>query len=160
MTSPPMTNVVDLPCVPVIRDKAATTVSLRDLFATAHEITALGDSLLPVAREALLRFLESLGAAILKGADPDTLGTPPHFPAEHIDTFFKKNAHLFDLADRDKPLLQEWHTPEPTQDDLVKGYTDLYATLQGVALSADDSLHRITEIAARVPTPERRALHP
>ncbi|MBB5490825.1 helix-turn-helix domain-containing protein [Nocardiopsis metallicus] len=43
---------------------------------------------------------------------------------------------------------------------LVKGYTDLYATLQGVALSADDSLHRVTEIAARVPTPERRALHP
>lgn len=40
----------------------------------------------------------------------------------------------------------------------VKSYTDLFATLQGVALSADDSLHRITEIAARVPTPERRAL--
>ena len=42
----------------------------------------------------------------------------------------------------------------------VKGYTDLFATLQGVALSADDSLHHIPEIAARVPTPERRALHP
>lgn len=58
------------------------------------------------------------------------------------------------------------YTPHPcgpghliSEATTVKAYTDLYATLQGVALSADDSLHRITEIAARVPTPERRALH-
>ncbi|GHC83904.1 hypothetical protein GCM10007079_25400 [Nocardiopsis terrae] len=58
------------------------------------------------------------------------------------------------------------YTPQPcgpghltSEATHVKTYADLFATLQGVALSAEDSLHRITEIAARVPTPERRALH-
>jgi hypothetical protein len=57
------------------------------------------------------------------------------------------------------------HTPHPcgtgtliTEPAPVKAYIDLFATLQGVAMGTEDSLHRITEIAARVPTPERRAL--
>ncbi|WP_231640897.1 helix-turn-helix transcriptional regulator [Nocardiopsis sp. NRRL B-16309] len=57
------------------------------------------------------------------------------------------------------------YTPQPcgpgaliSEAAHVKAYTDLFATLQGVALPAEESAHRLVSIAARVPTPERRAL--
>lgn len=40
----------------------------------------------------------------------------------------------------------------------VKAYTDLFATLQGVALSAEESLHRLAELATRLTTRPRQAL--
>lgn len=40
----------------------------------------------------------------------------------------------------------------------VKAHTDLFATLQGAALPAEDSLHRVVELAARLTTRPRRAL--
>ena len=40
----------------------------------------------------------------------------------------------------------------------VKAYADLFATLQGVALPAEESLHRIAELAARLTLSSRQAL--
>lgn len=40
----------------------------------------------------------------------------------------------------------------------VKAYTDLFATLQGAALPAEDSLHRIAELATRLTPSPRQAL--
>ncbi|WP_239642986.1 DUF5753 domain-containing protein [Nocardiopsis alkaliphila] len=53
------------------------------------------------------------------------------------------------------------YTPHPCgtghfhrESATVKAHTDLYSTLQGVALPAEDSLHRIAELAARLtPSP-------
>lgn len=117
------TNVVDLPCVPVRhRDQSTKLLSLRDALVQAHELSGLADELLPVEREALLRLLESLAAVILHGADPDDLEDDPRLHPELVDGFFTKHGDLFDLADRDKPLLQEWHTPDPTDTDLAKTF--------------------------------------
>ncbi|MGW8439238.1 Scr1 family TA system antitoxin-like transcriptional regulator [Nocardiopsis sp. NPDC055879] len=57
------------------------------------------------------------------------------------------------------------YTPHPCgtghfhhESATVKAHTDLFATLQGVALPAEDSLHRIAELAARLTTRPRQAL--
>lgn len=57
------------------------------------------------------------------------------------------------------------YTPHPCgtghfhrESATVKAYTDLYSTLQGVALPAEDSLHRIAELAARLTPSPRQAL--
>ncbi|MEU3307451.1 DUF5753 domain-containing protein [Nocardiopsis sp. NPDC006832] len=57
------------------------------------------------------------------------------------------------------------YTPHPCgtghfhrESATVKAHTDLFATLQGVALPAEDSLHRIAELAARLTPSPRQAL--
>ncbi|WP_168581961.1 type I-E CRISPR-associated protein Cse1/CasA [Gephyromycinifex aptenodytis] len=125
MIPTPATKVVDLPCIPVRRGTSSETVTLREAFLRAHELDGLDDSLLPVEREALLRFLESLGAVLLRGLPQATYADPPRFPAERIDEVFSTFDDLFDLADPDRPLLQEWHTPEPSAEDLAKCYIPL-----------------------------------
>ncbi|MGW9556926.1 DUF5753 domain-containing protein [Nocardiopsis sp. NPDC055551] len=57
------------------------------------------------------------------------------------------------------------YTPHPCgtghfhrESATVKAYTDLFATLQGVALSAEESLHRIAELATRLTPSPRQAL--
>lgn len=57
------------------------------------------------------------------------------------------------------------YTPHPCgtghfhrESAIVKAHTDLFAVLQGVALSAEESLHRIAELAARLTPSSRQAL--
>lgn len=57
------------------------------------------------------------------------------------------------------------YTPHPCgtghfhrESATAKAYADLYSTLQGVALSAEESLHRIAELAARLTLSPRQAL--
>ncbi|WP_409484405.1 type I-E CRISPR-associated protein Cse1/CasA [Arsenicicoccus dermatophilus] len=125
MTPTATTNVVDLPCIPVRRGTSGELLSLRETFLQAHELTGLDDSLLPVEREALLRFLESLAAVVLRGVPRSSYDGPARFPTESVEAVLDRYGDRFDLADRDRPLLQEWHTPEPTATDLAKGYTSL-----------------------------------
>ena len=46
----------------------------------------------------------------------------------------------------------------PREPATVKASADLFATLQGVALPAEESLHRIAELAARLTLSSRQAL--
>ncbi|TWP32839.1 type I-E CRISPR-associated protein Cse1/CasA [Leekyejoonella antrihumi] len=119
MTMTTATNMVDLAWVPVTGDGLDTVVSLRSALRDAHHFQGLGTGLLPIEREALLRFLESLTAAVLHGLDPDEVADERRIPADAVDRFFGTYRHLFDLADPDRPFLQEWHTPAPEPAELA-----------------------------------------
>lgn len=119
------TNVVDLPWIPVVRDGHEQRVSLRTALCEAHQIDRLSPSLLPVEREAMLRLLESTGAAVLVGQEPDDVEEARRFDPDLVDDFFARFGDRFDLADPDRPFLQEWHTAQRARKPDPKHWRDL-----------------------------------
>lgn len=110
MTSPPTAenvNLIDLPWVLVIdRHGQERVVSLRDVFLHADDLAGFSPSLAPVETEALLRFLTSIAALILRKTDGETVTDP-----DAVNAIFTSVADRFNLLDPDIPFLQEWHVP-------------------------------------------------
>lgn len=109
MTQPAAQNVnlIDLPWVPALDiDGQERTVSLKDVFLHADELTGFSPSLAPVETEALLRFLTSIAALILRKTNGETVTDP-----DAIDAVFTRFEDRFNLLDPDVPFLQEWHVP-------------------------------------------------
>lgn len=106
MTSPGPAENVDLsvfPWIPVLdTDGCERTVSLRDVLLQADDLLGFSPSLAPVETEAMLRFLTSIAALILRDADRVT-------DQVVVTQFFHQYQGRFHLLDPDMPFLQEWH---------------------------------------------------
>lgn len=110
-------NVLDIPWVPVIhRARGAETLGLRDALVQSPEITGLGDSLTPVERDALLRFLVSITALVKRRSPRAGLRD-----RAAVETVLAEHADRFDLLHADEPFLQEWHVTDEQRAAIAPG---------------------------------------
>lgn len=83
-------------------------VSLRELYAEAHNLRTLGPGYTPLDMDSFLRFLPAVGAEILKRADDSEDFTDGRYPLEAVEKFESEfDLTLFDLAG-ERPFLQRW----------------------------------------------------
>lgn len=109
-------------------------VSLREVFARAHEIASLGGEL-PTTSTALLRLLLAVLHRSLETDQPDVdwvvewveLWQQPTLPIDEINGHLDKHADRFDLLHPDRPFLQVagLHTASGGVSDLLKLIADV-----------------------------------
>lgn len=111
-------NVIDHPWIPTVTDTGPVTVSLREFFHRASHVTALSPTLAPVETEAMIRFLTSVAALILRESDDVT-------DPVVVDTFLDRYHDRFWLFDPDRPFMQEWHVTSDQRAGIDKGVLPL-----------------------------------
>lgn len=110
-----MTNALTDPWIPVHRDGTDQLVSLHTALADAHHVTGLAESLDPLTRACLHRFLDSAAAYGLQGLDADDVddfGDTGIYPAEALARIDERTDR-FELTHDSKPFLQAWGYAAP-----------------------------------------------
>lgn len=111
-------NLVDHAWIPIVTDAGPATVSLREFFHQAGHVTALAPTLAPVETEAMMRFLTSVAALVLR--DTDDITAPGA-----ADTVLDHYCDRFWLFDHDRPFMQEWHVTPDQRASITKGVLPL-----------------------------------
>lgn len=106
----PTFNLIDEPWIPVaMRDESNTELSLRELFARAHEAKGFNEPS-PLTYVSVARFLMAVAHRALMGPEsPDAwvkLWQRGQFDAATFDTYLDRWRHRFDLFDPDEPFAQ------------------------------------------------------
>ena len=144
MTSPERLNALHLPWVPVtLADGTDTRLGLADLFRQAHEIRGLGRRLTPIERESLHRFLPSVAAVILQGADEnllDEVSEAGRFPAHLVDAFVETHGDAFALNQSSRPFLQRHDLKQSDVEALVTAKKPLVGEDPGTSIARPPGL--------------------
>lgn len=100
--------------IPVLEGEVSRLVSLRELFAEAHRLTALGAGLSPLDRDSLHRLLVSIAAVIGRLTPKHEWPGEDTFSSAAITRFEELHIHRFNLTGAE-PFLQRW---DRSQDEL------------------------------------------
>lgn len=124
-------NALHYPWVPLEKGGVTTTLSLRDALVRAHEFDGISKTLAPVEYEAMLRFLTSAAAVVVRDHRVSVLASEKRIPVEAVDTFAATFDYLFNLRDADRPFLQEWHVTAALDDKNAKPLGQLHVHVPG-----------------------------
>lgn len=120
----PWVPVLDLGGYPLL-------VNLRDALVNGHTYRGIDPALGPVEQEALLRFLTSLTAVVIRDVDTRRMRADGQIPAEAVDEFQETYRDRFHTADPDRPFLQEWHAAVSVADKTVRPLNQMHVHVPG-----------------------------
>lgn len=137
------TDLLTLPWVPVTRAGARHLVTLPEVLFDGSSFDDLADDLLPVEREGMLRFLESLVGYVVRGATEDEFEhviESRTLPEQTVSRFLTTYGDRFDLLDPRRPFLQEWDVSatqrsDPSVEKNVKDLHTLHVQVPGASSS-------------------------
>lgn len=137
------TDMLTVPWVPVTRGGVRHLATLPEVLREGSSFDDLADDLLPVEREGMLRFLESLVAFVLRSASDDEYDNVVKsnaLPEQAISGFVSTYAGHFDLLSFDRPFLQEWSVTaaeraDPSGGKNVKDLHTLHVQVPGASSS-------------------------